>query len=113
MTYPTIEEVRARMSAKDRAFCAQPNAAMEIIIREVCDLDRELRGGDGERIDWAEHPWMKFATADEDGRTFGFEYCPSRHDGVWLPFHGGRCERINATIPGPWTESLRKRPENV
>lgn len=68
-----------------------------------------------DRIDWTEIPWAKFVTADDDGRTFAWSEEPIRFGGEWIPkpHFTGTVRRISATIPGPWKQSLRKRPEGV
>jgi len=109
--YPTIEEVRARIREGDPSFGI--TARTRDIIKAACDLDREHREvAEVERIDWADIPWATCVSKDSTGQCYGYKDAPTLGEHFWKPA-SDRWEWIDATIPGPWQESLRARPESV
>lgn len=69
-------------------------------------------------IDWGKVPeWAQWVAADPSGKVNAFLKCPcaDRSYKEWLHGDGPVDEMRNAeipglTIPGPWDQSLRKRP---
>jgi hypothetical protein len=68
-----------------------------------------------DRIPWAEHKRAAWAAKDADGLHILFEEKPritKAWPSEWIAQDGWTCV-VSAHIPGPWQESLRKRPENL
>jgi hypothetical protein len=86
--------------------------------REAIDKSREVQSP-AEVIPWAEYPWANYAAKDEDGSIIMTEFLirpvSFPGSGTWEHVAAKRGWGLvpNARIPGPWTESLRKRPEGL
>ena len=67
-----------------------------------------------EVIDWDEAPeWANWAAKDENGRVYWYTNKPAEVVGEWCAVLPGIGEMASesVTIPGPWRDSLRERPE--
>lgn len=99
--------------------------AMDLAIylqRLIDDESSERREAPAEeRIDWAAYPWARWAAADHGGKVHLYGDTPylspaadAMHEVQQWWCKGVKWEYCrNAHIPGPWTQSLRRRPEGV
>lgn len=94
---------------------------LEVEIQREQSIDRESESqapAEVESIPWAEYPWAKWAVANDDGIVWmtdsEVEPTAIKQAGGWIGklFAYWECAE-NATIPGPWQDSLRKRPEGI
>jgi hypothetical protein len=75
---------------------------------------------DGEVIPWAENPLAKRAAKDADGKVAMYETdtvyrsTDKLIDHQWfVRDRTAKWKYVDAHIPGPWQDSLRRRPEGL
>jgi hypothetical protein len=87
---------------------------LAIYLQRLIDDESSERREVAEVIPWAKYPNARFAAKDADGRVAVYALGPPPYIGPQLKWVCRTTwEYVEATIPGPWQDSLRARPEGV